>query len=163
MQKKNNLYRWLWKVNLLVCETGFPEPDMVTVVKPDVVEAGAWLTVRGTETPGGGWSGSTEERSFRGTEVDPAELLSELVPSLSFVDGTVGWGTWCFCWQYTFLIIQWKQPPWRQTKVAAVENWQLWRGRGVIWHLFYSGVQLLFLQKLAHFSLLVPNTIKIYQ
>lgn len=86
-----------------MCETGFPEPDMVTVVKPDVVEEGAWFTVTGTDTPGGGLRGSTEERSFRGTEVDPAELLSELVPSLSFVDGTVGWGTWCFCQQYTFL------------------------------------------------------------
>ena len=33
--------RWLWNIDLLVCETGFPEPDMVTVVKPDVVEVGA--------------------------------------------------------------------------------------------------------------------------
>lgn len=87
----------LCHVNLLVCDTGLPVPDMVTVVKPDDVELVAWFIVRGTDTPGGGWSGSTEDRSFLGTLVDMAELLSELVPSLSFVDGTVGWVTWCFC------------------------------------------------------------------
>ena len=54
MQQKKSLSGGLWKINLLVCETGFPEPDMVTVVKPEVVEVGAWLTVRGTDTPGGG-------------------------------------------------------------------------------------------------------------
>ena len=84
-----------------MCDTGLPVPDMVTVVKPDDVELVAWFTVRGTDTPGGGWSGSTEDRSFLSTLVDMAELLSELVPSLSFVDGTVpGWvGGFCGCKQ----------------------------------------------------------------
>lgn len=65
-------------------------PDMVTVVNPDDIEAVDWFTVGGTGTPGGGWSGSTEDSSFRCTAVDTAELLNELVPSLSFVDVTVG-------------------------------------------------------------------------
>ena len=81
---------------ILVWDTGLPVPDMVTVVNPDDVEAVDWFTDGGTGTPGGGWSGSTEDRSFRCTAVDTAELVSELVPSLSLVDGTVGWVTWCF-------------------------------------------------------------------
>lgn len=66
-------------------------------MKLDVVEEGVWLIVRGIEILGGGWSGFIEERLFRGIEVDLVVLFSELVLSLFFVDGIVGWGIWCFC------------------------------------------------------------------
>lgn len=78
-----------------MCDTGLPVPDMVTVVKPDDAVLEAWFMI-GTVTPGGGWRGSTEDRSLLVTLVTAAELFSELVPSLSFVAGPEGCTTWCF-------------------------------------------------------------------
>ena len=87
--------------NLLVCESGLPVPDIVTVVKPEDDELVTWFILAGTVTPGGGWSGSTEDRpSFLDTPEATVELLSELELSLSFVDGTDGCVA-CFC--------KWKQ------------------------------------------------------
>lgn len=40
--------------NLLVCESGLPVPDMVTVVKPEDEVLVAWFMLWGTVTPGGG-------------------------------------------------------------------------------------------------------------
>ena len=65
---------------------------MVTVVKPDDEVLEAWFMI-GTVTPGGGLTGSTEEKSLLVTLVAAVELFSELVPSLSFVAGPEGCNT----------------------------------------------------------------------